>query len=901
MAMNKLDTDVEGDPNVTQAAKAIRKLLDPWLERGQNAMHDDGLPLFSKDMHAPLGADSWISHQLDPFKADNNWEGFVGMIYKHLQRDQVVKVQQKEQIGLAQRDVVSAQAARDRIAGRIETLERRIKENEIRINERQVGTGKQKAAKTSASENADIINASIKDIKSEIDALNDGALPENLVTIKKLQDELEALKLEAKSAKPKSTDRVGVLTNRVANQYEAMKALRIAESIAEREHVTALDRREKLLMEWEGNSSKSFKNAVKDREEAAEAAGDIEGSPRRASADSAAEDAIRSILESERDYSDGELMTRANSIAHNWRGRPSTITDYLSEQDPFSDAIPSREGLRGSMKRRTIPIPIEDKIEFLQTDMRTVLGSIARSLPVDVMMTERYGSPEMTRMIDGVREDYDRMLSAERARRDKGFITQSEYKSLEKNMLAQMDLDLQQFTGLNQIMRNRYGYSSDPTNQGLVRVARGLRNWASLTSLGRATLNSFSDAGFGAALKYGVDKVFTDQWVSYGKVLADVPQELFTGKQTALVKQLKRESRALLIGTETMLTLMTHDIDHMTNMGMGNKFERTIAYGANRMQFLNGMTSWTDNVKMATMLMATQQFSDAAERMFKGKGTALDIARFAESNIQPNEAVEIGRMFDKYGSYERDVRFSNVDQWVENDAEKRAAMLYKVAMKREVNTIVPTSNIGVAPIWMSHPLAGILGQFMSFVYASHEQFYLANMQRLNYRMAGALAYGAGLGALSYYAYKMSKGEKPTDNPGQLAKEVIDRMAIVPLYNELAKRVSKATMGQVDPYRMIGADQPLSRRADSDFFDEMLGPGLGVAKKGLQVVGGAAARIATGDPKYFQGKQLHQARQLAWFQNHFFGAPLIFDGGEKLSLKFMNLKPTPGQQRMLNGE
>jgi hypothetical protein len=109
------------------------------------------------------------------------------------------------------------------------------------------------------------------------------------------------------------------------------------------------------------------------------------------------------------------------------------------------------------------------------------------------------------------------------------------------------------------------------------------------------------------------------------------------------------------------------------------------------------------------------------------------------------------------------------------------------------------------------------------------------------------------------------------------------------------------MGQVDPYRMIGADQPLSRRADSDFFDEMLGPGLGVAKKGLQVVGGAAARIATGDPKYFQGKQLHQARQLAWFQNHFFGAPLIFDGGEKLSLKFMNLKPTPGQQRMLNGE
>jgi hypothetical protein len=702
------------------------------------------------------------------------------------------------------------------------------------------------------------------------------------------------------SATRENKGRLRILEERMANQYEAMRALRIMEAAAERQELAAIEKREKLLLEWEGNSSKEFRNAVKDREAAAEAAGDEEGAPRRASADTYADDAVRKILESDRDLSDAEIQTRAESIAHNWRGRPNTITDYLGEQDPFSDAV-SREGLRGSMKRRTIPIPIEDKMKFLQTDMRTVLGSIARSLPIDIMMTERYGSPEMTRVIDGVREDYDRMMSAERARRDRGQITQAEYKRAEKDMRAQMDLDLEQLVGLNQIMRNRYGYSSDPTNQAVVRVARGLRNWASMTSLGRATINSFTDAGFGAALKYGTEKVFTDQWASYAKVMGDVPQELFTGKETALIKQLKREARALLIGTETMLTLMTHDIDHMTNMGMGNKFERTIAYGANRMQFLNGMTAWTDNVKMATMLMATQQFSDAMERAFKGKATALDLQRFAESNIQPHEAVEIGRMFDKYGSSERGVRFSNVDKWVENEAERRAAMLYKVAMKREVNTIVPTSGAGLAPIWMSHPIAGVLGMFMNFVYASHEQFYLANMQRANYRMAGALAYGAGLGALSYYAYKLSKGEKPTDNPAQLAKEVVDRMAVLPLYNEGAKRVSKMTQGRLDIGRAFGADEPVSRRSDKDFFDEMLGPAVGVAKKGMQVGGALAARVATGDPKYFGGRELRQARQLMWGQNHFAGAPLIFDGGEEMALKFWNLKPTRSQRQMMNGQ
>jgi hypothetical protein len=1160
MAMNKGDVDINGDPHVTQVARDIRKVLDPWLARGQEVMHDDGLPLFSKDMAAPLGADSWISHGLNHSKVDNDWEGFVGMIFKSMKEDQTIKAQQKEEIGLAHTDVQAARAARERIAQRIETIDRRMKENEIRFKERAMARAGSASAEERAADRTSILKTARKQIQEEIDALRDDAMPENRETIRRLEEELKELKAEAEpsaseleklerqdvddyvydddtvrqalqiavgrrkphelpslirhiaesggvfddggdilsalgginlifkrrerdpqielngkkahpmygsseikhplirdldnslsggntlndwanrfrdhnpgawpeglegeeakneiigaiqsgedpewwkqgheahavnqlaeryagtfkelgvepknvreavqalrngdtavarrlrsmldaaaqtgqageataeaklayakakrhldkllktrgvqdakvkgaeaaerlvgSATSENKGRLRILEDRMANQYEAMRALRIMESAAEREEQAALARREKLLEEWAGNSSKDVKNAIKDREAAAEAAGDAEGAPRRASADSAADDAVRAILNSERDLSDGELMDRANATAHRWRGSPNTIVDYTGGASAFSDGPPSREGLRGSMKRRTVPIPIEDKIKYLETDMRTVLGSISRTLPVDVMMTEKYGSPEMTRVIDGVREDYDRMLSAERARRDRGLITQREYKSIEKNMRAQAKIDLELFKDMNLMMRNQYGYSSDPTNQRLVRVARGLRNWASMTSLGRATINSLTDAGFGAALKYGTSKVFKDQWGAYAKVIGDVPQELLSGKETALTRQLKREARALLIGTETMLTMMTHDIDHVTSIGMGNKFERTLAYGANRMQFLNGMLPWTDNVKMATMLMATQQFADAAERMFNGKGTALDISRFAESNIAPHEAAEIGRMFAKYGSSERGVRFSNVDDWVADAAEQRAAELYQVAMKREVNTIVPTSGIGLSPIWMSHPLAGVLGMFMNFVYASHEQFYLANMQRLHYRQAGALAYGAGLGALSYYAYKMSKGEKPTDNPGQLAKEVVDRMAVLPLYNEVAKRVSKVTMGKADIWRAVGADEPLSRRADSDFFDEMLGPGAGVLKKGLTVAGAGAARVATGDPKYFQGRQLRQARQLMPFSNHFIGAPLVFDGGEEAALKFWNLKPTKTQRQMMNGQ
>jgi len=201
MAMNKLDTDVEGDPNVTEAAKAIRKLLDPWLERGKKAIHDDGLPLFSEDMHAPLGADSWISHQLDAFKADNNWEEFVGMIYKHLQRDQVVKAEQKEKITLAQRDVVSAQAAKERIANRISTLEQLIKENEIRREERSGSNRKPKSAEDRVIERTNTLKATRKQIQDEIDSLKDGAIPENAGTIKLLEEELGYVKTLSEGAK----------------------------------------------------------------------------------------------------------------------------------------------------------------------------------------------------------------------------------------------------------------------------------------------------------------------------------------------------------------------------------------------------------------------------------------------------------------------------------------------------------------------------------------------------------------------------------------------------------------------------------------------------------------------------------------------------------------------------
>ncbi|NDB70786.1 MAG: hypothetical protein EB015_22815, partial [Methylocystaceae bacterium] len=102
---------------------------------------------------------------------------------------------------------VSAQAARDRIAGRIDTLEKRMKENEIRFKERSIADRKSQSVEERAADKTKLLATARKQIQEEIDALRDDSLPENRGTIKMLEEELKALKSEAELS-PSELDRI---------------------------------------------------------------------------------------------------------------------------------------------------------------------------------------------------------------------------------------------------------------------------------------------------------------------------------------------------------------------------------------------------------------------------------------------------------------------------------------------------------------------------------------------------------------------------------------------------------------------------------------------------------------------------------------------------------------------
>ena len=701
---------------------------------------------------------------------------------------------------------------------------------------------------------------------------------------------------EVNIAKTENRGRIGQLEDRRANLEELKTMLEnITQSLSSRND-ELWSKIEKELEDWQGDTTNEFRRALKDRAEIEQrrledaAAGKTVRNGRLRTSDNAAYKAIDSIIASHRDLSETELNDKALEIAHNVRGAPAGRLSYDGDGVPHGKSAGMTDnGERGSFKDRTVNIPIEKKMQFLTTDMREVMASYARTAQTDVLLVEKFGSLDFENVFKNVRAEYSREMKANEARFQKGEINRNTYDRQQDNIRRQMEKDETNLKGVLERVRGIYGYNPDQLTSGVAAFARDLNNINTLTSLGRAMLNSLNDAGGMAAMRYGVTKVLGQQWMPYISSLMKANAREFNS-------EVRRQAREMSIGMETALTLMTHNMDAISNVRVGNRFSKTLAYGASRFQVANGLVLWTDMVKSAAMLPAARNFADAAERIRLGKQTQRDIENMAEANIPDYVAIQIANEWNAHATKMNGAMFPNVDKWADQEAVK----YFKAAMRKEVDTLVITSGVGSSPLWTASTLGRSIGQFKAYMFAAHEKMYLANMQRLDHHVGTGLAFSLGLGALSYAFYQWSKGEGVSDNPAQVFKEAFDRAGMAAKYNEVNKVLSKATGGNVDWGRAIGATAPLTRRSDNSVLADVFGTGANLIEKGLKVGGHIGAGLAAPKGKkftdYFTGKDVNDIRtSIGIGQNQFFPGGLIYDGAEVGITNLFGIPQTPKQK------
>jgi len=144
-------------------------------------------------------------------------------------------------------------------------------------------------------------------------------------------------------------------------------------------------------------------------------------------------------------------------------------------------------------------------------------------------------------------------------------------------------------------------------------------------------------------------------------------------------------------------------------------------------------------------------------------------------------------------------------------------------LSREMNINVITPGIGDKPLFLSRPIASLLGQFKGFVAGAHEKVLLSNMQQADGRTLQGVLAATAMGMMSYRLYTLASGQATSDRPQDWIKEGVQRAALGGWFAEGNNVLAKLSGGVLDANRLYGADRPLSRRVDNSAMSELLGP------------------------------------------------------------------------------
>lgn len=627
---------------------------------------------------------------------------------------------------------------------------------------------------------------------------------------------------------------------------------------------------EKEIEDWHGDSSTAAKAALKARTKAS--AGRTADQPRLRAADPEVDAAVRTIMKSDRDLSREELESRAAEIVNRINSAPDGRLPYdIASGGPQMGPPGERQQVRGSLNSRDFAIPTSLVKDFVNTDTEHVIASHLRTVLPDIHLTDRFGDIEMTDVFKKINDEYDaRLATAKTAKQQTGL--DNEKKTMVRDLAATRDR-----------IRGTYGWELAKNQPNAARIANAARNYNLITDLGTSVFNRLTDAT-NAVWRHGLMNVFGDGYIPFFKSMVGMGDGFATASRQSM--------KDMGVGIDSTLGHLSHQWgDVIDNHMPGSKFERALAWSADKSMMVNLHGPWTDGMKTIAGTVAAADFLRTAERIAGGTHTAADIQRMAQAGIEPAMAERIWATYKDGGGREfgTGTHVANTADW--KDVQARDVFTSAISRSADMAVLTPGME---KPLWMSSPVVSLLGQYKSFVAAAHEKVLISNLQQMDGRTLQGLVAALGMGMISYRAYTLWSGAPTSDRPQDWIKEGVSRSAIMGWFSEINSMQAKFSGGATDAFRTIGADHPLSRRQSNSALSEMLGP----TYSRLEGIAGGVNDAFHGT---WTATDTHKLRQAIFLQNLFAVRRLLDsaeDGfNERIGVKPLNRDPSlwPGGQ------
>jgi hypothetical protein len=447
---------------------------------------------------------------------------------------------------------------------------------------------------------------------------------------------------------------------------------------------------------------------------------------------------------------------------------------------PYTPISDDAAGITSAVRERTLLIPDALVVDFLESDVESVMGHHARSLGADIELTRKFGSIDMREKLEEIEASWKlRIAEAE----------QGERGALRK----QRDSDLKDIRALRDRLRGTYGLSSDPLRMQsrFYRVAKQIN---SMTMLGGATISALSDVarplmveGFSRTFRSGLKAMFQDP---------------------AMFRLAGRESR--WAGTALDIDMAQRGLalaDVGDAYGRHTKFERQLSRANSAFFLANLLSPWTAAMKsFASVIIGARIIEDtlqvartvAADAAYRTPTTPVrslsesSIAKLARGGISQDDAVRIAAQYQKYGYRDREIYFANTNLWDDIEAVKA----FRNAMLSDIDRTIVTPGIGDRPLWVSTELGGVIGQFKSFAFSSTQRVLLAGLQERDMSTLNGMALLVGMGLIADAIKKGQYDDNREFSIGERLVDGIDRSGVLGFFTDINNAVERLSDNRV---------------------------------------------------------------------------------------------------------
>lgn len=493
----------------------------------------------------------------------------------------------------------------------------------------------------------------------------------------------------------------------------------------------------------------------------------------------------------------------------------------------------------GALHARSLDVPDEVLRPYLVSDLEHVTRAYNRTVLPSLEMRRTFGSVELTRELQSVRDAY--AIRINRATTDEG----------KAALTKQMNADLSDVQLLRDRVMNRVGPRNDQGG-AFVRMGNVLRSWNYVRMLGAQTLSALPDIGR-LVTRYG---------------LANTSRRLAAFLASSGARDLTMAD-AQRMGTAVDNVLHTR-VSSLDGIGE-DEMTGALHNMTSRFTKLSGIAHW-DTMMRA---LSSQLEQDALHRLVNnGNASMLERAKLAAHGIGEEDIPAIREQWAKYGSSESGLSRARTKLW---DNEQAAAKVEHAVQRAASNTAFYV-GAGDLPGFASTEVGRLMLQFKAFSLSSINRLLIPTMQGLAHRdlmAANGVMSLLALGGLSYYLHDLAYGEKADLSPDAVITNAVQRSGL---------------LGYLpDAYDPIAGTLHLPRFekfADLNPLETAAGPSFGTGAAVLDVI----RRMTKGN---ISTADLHKLRELLPFQNLFYTARL-FNALEGKTGDLLNAKGATGK-------